>query len=386
MLLRQQIEHWMTRDALPLWLARGFDQSSGTFREALNFDGSDANVAFRRTRVSCRQIYVYAHAATRGWHEGLPAAEQSARWLVAHAWRADGKGFVRRVAPDNSVLDATIDLYDNAFAVFAFAWLARATGSAWARGWAVKTLDAIRAHWRHPGGEGFWHDEHGQLPRQQNPHMHLMEACLAGYTACSEGVFLETAHSLAVLFETRFFNGATLAEFFDDNWQRLPDGPQGRGISPSGRHIEPGHMLEWAWILGEYARTSGIRQHTNIATLIDWATQHGVDPTTGVTYNAVRDDGTPLDRGSRTWPNTERLKAIVAAHCTLQRDFASTRAAASQTVAVLMNRYLATPLRGGWIDHFREDGSIASANMPASTFYHVYLALAEALDADGLID
>ena len=381
MLQRQQIEQWMTQDALPLWLECGFDKSSGTFREALNFDGSDANIAFRRTRVSCRQIYVYSHAAVRGWQDGLPAAEHSARWLVAHAWRADDKGFVRRLAPDNSVLDATIDLYDNAFAVFAFAWLARATGSTWARVWAAKTLDAIRSHWRHPGGEGFWHDEQGQMPRQQNPHMHLMEACLAGHVACGDRIYLDTAHELSNLFATRLFDGTTLAEFFDDGWQRMPD-----GAIYSGRHIEPGHMLEWAWILAEYARASGIRQDDTVGKLIGWATRHGVDPTTGITYNAVRDDGTPLDRGSRTWPNTERLKAIVAAHGTLKHDPANTRAAAAQTIAVLMNRYLATPLRGGWIDHFREDGSIAAANMPASTFYHVYLALAEALAADGLIN
>jgi mannose-6-phosphate isomerase len=32
---------------------------------------------------------------------------------------------------------------------------------------------------------------------------------------------------------------------------------------------------------------------------------------------------------------------------------------------------------GGWTDHFAADGSVRSINMPASTGYHVVLALAE---------
>lgn len=372
----------MFEQALPIWLARGFEKESGAFLEALNFDGSNANIAFRRTRVSCRQIYVYSHASLMGWKDGLPAAEAAARWLTAHAWRADGKGFVRRLTPEYSAQDSTIDLYDNAFAVFAFAWLHRATGSAWSLEWALKTLRAIKTHWTHSSGLGFWHDETRALPRQQNPHMHLIEACLVGYNASGNSEFLDTATHIAALFSKHFFDGKTLAEYFDDNWQRMPN--------DSGRHIEPGHMLEWAWILGEYGRATNTDQRVIIAGLIDWAEKHGVDHTSGITYNVVRDDGTPIDRGSRTWPNTERLKAAVVAHNVLKRDPAQTRAIAAQCVDVLLNRYLATDgtnkVPGGWVDHFKADGSVNAANMPASTFYHVFLAFAEALNAEGLIE
>jgi mannose/cellobiose epimerase-like protein (N-acyl-D-glucosamine 2-epimerase family) len=376
---RQQVEQWMFQHALPFWLARGFETESGTFREALNFDGSDANVAYRRTRVACRQIYVYSHAATLGWNEGLPAATQCAEWLTKHAWRADERGFVRRMSKDSAVADATIDLYDNAFAVFAFAWLHHATGSAWTREWAKKTLEAITTHWPHPSGEGYWHDETGALPRQQNPHMHLMEACLMAHQACGDSLYLETAHQLAELFHSRFHDGTTLAEFFDHNLQRMPD--------KSGRHIEPGHMLEWSWILGEYGRASGTDQREAITSLINWAERHGVDHATGITYNVVQDDGTPLDRGSRTWPNTERLKAAVVAHrMNISLDGVDARTMAKQAVDVLLSRYLATDTKGGWIDHISHDGSVIAANMPTSTLYHVFLAFAEAVGTEGLLD
>jgi mannose/cellobiose epimerase-like protein (N-acyl-D-glucosamine 2-epimerase family) len=284
------------------------------------------------------------------------------------------------------VLDGTIDLYDNAFAVFAFSWLYRATNDAWALDWAKKTLRAIKTYWAHPSGLGFWHDETKALPRQQNPHMHLIEACLVGYQASGDGEFLETATHIAQLFGEHFFDGKTLAEYFDHNWQRMPD--------DSGRHIEPGHMLEWAWILGEYGRATNANTNTNqnaiIAGLIDWAEAHGVDHQSGITYNVVRDDGTPIDRGSRTWPNTERLKAAVVAHTVLQRDAAQTRAIAVQSIDVLFKRYLATDgmnkVAGGWVDHFKADGSVNAANMPTSTFYHVFLAFAEALNAKGLVE
>ena len=32
---------------------------------------------------------------------------------------------------------------------------------------------------------------------------------------------------------------------------------------------------------------------------------------------------------------------------------------------------------GGWIDHFAADGAVIAKDMPASTGYHVVLALAE---------
>src|SRR4029453_3037871 len=137
-----------------------------------------------------------------------------------------------------------------------------------------------------------------------NPHMHLLEASLAAHDATQESRFLDLARDLANLFRSRFFDGRTLAEFFTEDCQRPP--------GPEGRIVEPGHQLEWAWILAAYQRVSGADVTSQAEALVAFSEAHGVDPRTQVTFNTVRDDGTAIDRGSRTWPNTERIKGHLA--------------------------------------------------------------------------
>lgn len=358
---------WAFEAALPYWLERGVDRRNGGAVEALTFDGQDASIPFKRIRVTCRQIYVFSHAAMLGWTDGLETALAFGRWLKDRAWRPDGAGFVRRLTATGDDLDPTIDLYDNAFALFAFAWLYKASGESWAAAAAAQTHDAIRATLAHPMG-GYWHDEAKAGHRLQNPHMHLIEASLVAFEATGDGRYLEEAKAIAALFRTRFFDGVTLAENFTDAWARAP--------GDAGRLVEPGHMMEWAWILGQYRRLAGEDMSGPMAALIDFAELWGVDRATGLTWNAVRDDGAPLDRGSRTWPNTERLKAAVAATEILGRNAAP---AADAALAALQDRYLTGAPNGGWQDHFDANGRAVAPNMPTSTLYHVFLAFAEAL-------
>ncbi len=360
---------WAFDQALPFWLERGVDRSVGGFVEALTFTGEDAALPYKRVRVTGRQIYVYSHAATMGWSDGIPAAQAGARFLTQNAWT--DCGFVRRLSRDGRIIDPVIDLYDNAFCLFGFSWLYKSTGDAWALEWAKRTVQAMKAHLSHPAG-GYWHDDTRQGHRQQNPHMHWIEACVVAAEASGEGLFIEEAYAVAALFRNKFFDGATLAEFFGDDWSRA--------AGDDGRMIEPGHMMEWAWILAAYGRLTGQDLSATIAPLIGRAEAMGVDSASGAVRNVVRDDGVVVDGGSRTWPNTERLKAAVAAAETLRGPGAA--AMAEGALGVLLDRYLATPISGGWYDAFSADGQMTAPNMPASTLYHVFLAIAEALRAE----
>lgn len=364
--LVQRARAWTFDDALPFWLENSVDHRFGGFIETLDFNGQNANSPFKRVRVACRQVYVFSHAALLGWKDGLEAAEKGGRDLLSQCWRSDGAGFVRRLNPNGSVLDATIDLYDNAFALFGLSWLYRATGETWVRVAASRTLDAIQATLTHPGGQGYWHDEVRSGPRLQNPHMHLTEACLAAYQATGEGRYLEQAVAVGDLMRSRFFDGETLGEFFDDDWRRV--------AGDRGRIIEPGHQMEWAWILASLQQQAGADLSQTILKLASASEAIGVDGESGATFNVVRDDGAVLDGGSRTWPNTERLKAAVAVGEALGYD---TRFQAGAATALLLDRYLVTPVRGGWIDAFDADGRATTDVMPTSTFYHVFLAFAE---------
>lgn len=363
-----EIRAWMFEAALPFWAGAGLDHAHGGFHEELTHAGAPADLAYKRVRVACRQVYVFAHAALLGWREGEALAERGYRYLVERAWQGEQGGWARRLTRQGAVLDPTPDLYDQAFALFALAWHYRLTGNAETLARAHATLDFVHARMRPQSGEGFLHALPPQGPRLQNPHMHLLEASLAMFEASAEERFLDQADELVGLFRRRLFDGRTLGEYFNADWARL-DGE-------AGARVEPGHHFEWAWILAQYRRLRGVDVSGEAAALVDFAERFGVDAKTQTVYDEVRADGAPLKRSSRTWPNTERIKGHLGLFELAGRD---PRAPVAQASRVLLDRYLALNPRGLWIDQLDADGAPAPGHAPASSFYHLFLAFAEAL-------
>lgn len=376
--ITRRLHGWMFDDALPFWLERGQDRASGGAVEELNFDGRDAALPVKRTRVVCRQIYVYSHAALLGWRDGLGFVEAGADYLATRVWQGEERGFARLMTREGAVHDPTPDLYDIAFALFAFAWAFRATGDAAYRDWAEKTLAFVRGRMRHSSGAGYLHAMPAQGWRIQNPHMHLLEASLAAYESTRAPAFAEVAREIVGLFLNRFSDARTglLAEYLTEDLARAPGEP--------GEIVEPGHQLEWAWILAEARRLLGIESGARPAALVAAAERLGVDATSRAVRNSVRRDGSILDGGSRTWPNTERVKAAVALY---EIDGRDPWPVIEESAGLLINRYL-TPghasafPRGGWHDAFDAEGRPIAKRMPASTFYHLFLAFAEVARID----
>ena len=366
----ESTKSWMFDQALPFWAQHGLDTQYGGYIEQLTLDGKDAEIPFKRTRVACRQVYVFSHAAIMGWNAGNQLAEPGITYLTERAWLGPDKGFAKLMTRTGGVLDPTPDLYDLAFVLFAFSWRHKAMKDSLSRAWMHTTLDFIEQKMSHPSGKGFWHELPPKGFRLQNPHMHLTEACLAAYEATGEERFAERARALVELFRTKFFDtvSGTLAEYFNDDWSRA--------AGDDGRVTEPGHQMEWAWILNSARKLLDIDTAAEIRAAIGFAETHGVDPKTAVTFNAVRDDGMPIDRGSRTWPNTERIKAAVALY---ELDGVDPAPVIDPTVELLLQRYLSHDPPGTWLDAFDADGRSIVKTVPASTLYHVFLAFAEVL-------
>jgi mannose/cellobiose epimerase-like protein (N-acyl-D-glucosamine 2-epimerase family) len=367
---RDAIHHWIFTAALPWWAANGLDLAHGGYVEQMTLHGKDAGVPFKRTRVTARQIYVFSHAATLGFERGASLARHGVDFLLSKTWNGPDKGFARTVTREGALLDPTPDLYDHAFVLFALAWFYRATGDRDARDWMHRTLDFVETHMRAPGAEGFVHELPATGWRQQNPHMHLSEACLASFEATGEARFSTLAKELIGLFATRFFDSrtGTLAEYFTDDLKRAP--------GDEGRIVEPGHQFEWSWILNSARKQLRADVAPLIRAAAGFAERHGIDAASGTTFNQVRDDGTPIDRGSRTWPNTERIKAAIALY---ELDGVDPSAAIRSSAGVLLERYLAHAPAGTWIDAFDAKGEPAVKAIPASTLYHLFLAFTEVL-------
>lgn len=364
---------WLMDIAFPFWTEHGVDRQHGGFTESLTLDGRDNGADFKRTRVTARQIYSFSQAYELGWPGAREIVEHGLDHLLGKAWIDDEKGFARRVSCEGEVIDATADLYDLAFALFALSWAYKVTGREDLRDWANRTLDVTERLLRDTEGEGFWHDETREGWRQQNPHMHLLEASLAASEFFGEPRYAALANEIADLFENRFWDreNGVLPEFFDRNWIPAP--------GEAGNITEPGHQFEWAWILRNCSRLLDRDSAELIRAVCRSAEANGVDPETGLTYNQVSRQGVPLDRGSRSWPNTERIKAAVALY---ELDGTDPSPMITSSVDALMSHQLAHQPAGTWIDMFDASGRGTSKAVPASTLYHVVLAFAEVLRID----
>jgi mannose/cellobiose epimerase-like protein (N-acyl-D-glucosamine 2-epimerase family) len=363
------LRRWAIDKALPLWSSNGFDTRRGGFQERLNPDGSPDVTVPRRLRVQARQIYVYAHAATLGW---FPDARRfmldGVAFMIEHYRAPDGNpGYVSMLAPDNSVANTLRDTYDHMFVILALTWATKVSGDAQVRAELEDALAFIDAHLTASDGS-FIEGIPASHPRRQNPHMHAFEAALAMHETINHPQAMARARKLLAMMNEIFFDpkSETLGEYFNDAWMPVS--------GPDGDCVEPGHQAEWAWLLRKYERLRGLPPEPLAARLLQSALRWS-DTKTGLLIDEADRNG-PVRRSSRrTWPQTELAKAWIA-----EAETGAPGAAHKALVALqaLADHYLDRPLVGGWTDQFDEHGHALTVHMPASTFYHVFCAIAEA--------
>ena len=351
-----RIHDWLVQSALPLWAGAGLDESGGGFVEELTLDGQ------------ARQIYTYSHAHLLGWDgPWLDAARHGYDFMTAHFWHRDG-GWIFTTERDGTPADTVREAYEQAFALFASAWFYRASGDARALEWAARTLDFMDGQLADPGNGGYLESVPDKLPRRQNPHMHLLEAMLSLHWATGDPQYLDRARRLHALFQHYFFDAptGTLGEFFTAAWAPAAGQP--------GTLVEPGHHFEWVWLLQQYGRAAGDDVSTEQAALYAFAERHGVDPADDLVFDGVLRSGAPHDDNKRLWVQTEAIKAQIVR---IEQGDNTARGRLDRLLSGLFDNYLRAD--GLWQDHLRRDGTGFAARAPASSFYHVFLALSEVL-------
>lgn len=355
--VRDQLKGWLLERAYPLWATVGRD---GGFYEKIALDGAPVE-APRRARVATRQTYAYAVAGELGWSGPWREVVEDGLGVLAERYlRPDGL-FRVLVSPDGEPLDETPAPYEQAFAMLALSAAHKALGADRVfEAMAVRTRQALEALHGRPDGGFFDHLPH-EAPLRANPHMHLFEAAQAWTAVGSNPGWREMADGIGRLAVERMIDRRTgaLCELFDEDWRPV-----------DGADVEPGHQFEWGWLLLRFgARDEALR-------LIDVAETHGVDARRGVAFNSLCADLKPRDQSARLWPQTERLKAGVAAALETGEDRYWAMAAGAGRG---LQKYLATDVSGLWRDRMNADGSFVDEPAPASSFYHIVGAI---LDLD----
>jgi mannose/cellobiose epimerase-like protein (N-acyl-D-glucosamine 2-epimerase family) len=356
----------MIEHSLPLWSGEGWDPAAGGFVEKLDIEGRADRAAPRRVRVQARQIYCFAKAAQMGWYpEGREIAMKGLDYLLARARGPDGRpGFVHLLDPDGSTLNAMRDSYDHAFVLLALSTLYQLSKDAQVWGEIESLLGFIDRDLRSPRG-GVVEGIPVAKPRRQNPQMHLFEAMIATFDATGDPAFQYRAGELYSLFVAYLYDPKrqVLGEYFEDDWSKI--GP----VS-----VEPGHQAEWVWLLKGFERITGCPTGKQRAALLASALRYR-DDATGCLWDEGNEDGSIRKFTRRCWPQTEIAKAWIA------QAEAGVQGAAEEArnALVRMDRYyLHHPVLGGWYDQFDRDNRSLVDFIPASSFYHVLYAVAEA--------
>jgi mannose-6-phosphate isomerase len=355
----RRLRDWLCHQALPLWASAGRDPAGG-FVERFARDGKPDLDAPRRVMVQARQIYVYAHAAMmRLMPDGVAIAQSGVDFLLRHG-APDGlaSGFVHQLDRQGRVLDDTRDLYDHAFLLTGFSWYYRASADPRAKE-VTEGLIGVIAGLRHQSGLGYRENSKNTPPRRQNPHMHLLEAFLAAHQATGRQDMLEKAGEIVDLFHDHFFRAGILNEFFEEDLTPA--------LTPAGGIAEPGHHHEWIWLLSRFSRATGREMAGAMRALYNFAARHGVEPVSGLLYNEIWADGRIKDAAKRLWPQTEQFKA----QCVLGLP------GAPATLDRIFRHFLEPALVGTWVDRLNVHNVPLKGTVPASSFYHLFLAFAE---------
>ena len=130
-LARDSLKAWLTRHAYPLWWRAGADHAHGGFHDKLALTGAPV-AGPKRARVQARQAICYALAPEFGWTgPSRQAAAHGVDFLISRHRRSDGL-YLATVNQAGEAMDDVVDLYDQAFVLFAFAaWCGAAGRGGW---------------------------------------------------------------------------------------------------------------------------------------------------------------------------------------------------------------------------------------------------------------
>ncbi|MHC5307595.1 AGE family epimerase/isomerase [Bartonella sp. LJL80] len=364
-----RVEHWLFDETLPLWSTRGVDEKGG-FYEALGFDGLPL-LRDKRMRTMARQIYAFAMAGEMGWDGPFKALIDHGLDFIACNGRTSNGGWASVLGKEGGIIDDTEDSYDQSCVLLALAHAHR-VGHKQALPMAMETFSFLDRCLADKHGRGFLENTHARAKdgfRRANPHMHLLESFMAWFEVTGDIGFLQRASRIVELFKSHFFDDDTwtLAEYYDADWQRA--------ASPDGDICEPGHHFEWSSLLVDFSSTSGDRSVIKLAKKLYASTiANGLNRATGLAYNTISRHGMPIDTNSRSWPQTEAIKAALALD---GNDGPDLKPEIEARVGRLFRWHIEAAPKGLWIDLVSENGRAIADDVPASIFYHMITALTQ---------
>lgn len=365
--------HWLENQAIPFWSSQGIDEYGASY-ERFTQDGQPDLTANRRVRVQTRQMFVFAAAQKAGWlNNGIELVSGLEHYLNQFARNNTNHHYVHLLDANHQIVNSHQDLYDVAFLLLAYGWRYHVFNDLNALNSANELLSQIDNRLKaYPGGWG--EGDYNSDFRRQNPHMHLFEAFLTLYKFTQSGKWLAKAGEMYCLFETRFLDHKTgvLLEYFTDDWQPAP--------CDKGKVVEPGHMMEWVWLLRQYQKYTQTPVDKICDTLYHNAIKLGLDKSGELLVDEINIENNVTSGQKRCWPMTEWLKASLEqarVKGSLEYNYF---ADAEKAATGLMKHFIRDAEQGRYIDQLDANNQVINHTAPASTLYHLVMAGLEVIE------
>ena len=374
--LARELDDWMADASWPLWFEKGIHTSS-RYYETLEFDGTPRRLAESRVRTQVRQVFCFALAHQMGWRPEATAdhVRRALPLALSAVLRHDGIAGRTIDIGRGELLDRTADLYDTAFCLMAIARSRAIVGAVETDRMAVTLFASLDKHLRYKGVNGYRETLPAHELRQQNPHMHFYESLLLYYEMSGRDDVWDRAEEVYRFVSNLFFDE-------DSGVVRESARVDGTCVKPG---YDPGHSMEWTWLLGYRARLGGLDLPDFTFPLYERAA--AAYQKHGWTYLFLDDADELGVATARLWSQVETLKG----HLSIAELGDNTRANASVKPAVqcardIRDNWLQSETPGGWQDQFDANQRMTADGMPASTGYHLYLAIAELKRVTELLD
>ena len=262
--------------------------------------------------------------------------------------------------------DPQPSLYVTAFTLLALAQSRKVLGGKKIDKRIDRFLAAIDEHLLIPGGNGYREMLPSNTVRLQNPHMHFYESLLVLYRVTRDEGVRDRSEALLNFVRDTFF----------DQRANVVQEKVNPNLEMAASEYEPGHSMEWVWLLGMRSRLFNVPLDPFAQRLYEHYTSSGIPE--GRTPMCTTVDHKPVDPTCRLWSQNESLKAHLAiaelgppelAPVAMQR--------AIECAEDIRDRWLATDLKGGFYDHFDENGEVIAEDIPGSMCYHVWVMIME---------
>lgn len=360
--LASKYEAWLQDASAPLWWKNG-RLSNGAFYEALDFDGHPVPSDEARVRVQARQIYALALAWKLGFRKkSLPRKlERSIERFLDTCLGPEGLPG-RTVDIEQGVLtEPRPDLYNTAFALMALAQSRKVLKGRAVDSHIGQLLDALDRHMAHEEGNGYREFLPSNTIRLQNPHMHLFEALLVLFKITGDADVHDRAEILLNFIRDTFF----------DESAGVVQEKVNPTLEMNTGQYEPGHSMEWVWLLGWRSRLFDLPLDPFALMLYEHYLSAGIPE--GQTPMVLTVDQRPVDASRRLWSQTESLRAHLAIAELGPKELG--RPALERAVVcakTIYDDWLEPAVPGGWLDHFDAHGELIAPDMPASMCYHLW--------------